>query len=87
VETVLQTGPQEFRSQQREQEQEQRQAEVMARIVSRLASRYGLSADEVMHVYNDMCNLDWSCVRSHFRELTRSGHQTGRPEDQDGGRP
>ena len=87
VETVLQTGTQEFRSQQREQEQEQRQAEVTTRTATRLAERYGVSADEVMRVYNDVCGADWSCVRTHFQELARSGHQTGRPEDRGGGRP
>jgi len=87
VAEILQTGTQEFRSQQREQEQEQRQAEVTTRTATRLAERYGVSAEEVMRVYNDVCSADWSCVRTHFQELARSGHQTGRPEDRGGGRP
>ena len=87
VAAILETGTQEFRSQQREQEQEQRQAEVTTQTATRLAERYGVSAEEVMRVYNDVCGADWSCVRTHFQELAGSGHQTGRPEDRGGGRP
>ncbi len=67
---ILEIGIQEFRRQQREEVREESETERDLRTATRLAEQYDVNETEVMDVFNNQCDADWSCVRSHFREQT-----------------
>lgn len=73
---ILEIGIQEFRRQQREEVREESETERDLRTAARLAEQYDVNETEVMDVFNNQCEADWSCVRSHFREPAHENDQT-----------
>jgi hypothetical protein len=47
------------------------------RSAAQIAEQYGYSVEEVLGVFNGTCAGDWSCVRTHFRNVSRSGGGRG----------
>ncbi|TET81981.1 MAG: PKD domain-containing protein, partial [Anaerolineales bacterium] len=79
---ILEIGIQEFRRQQREEVREESETERDLRTAVRLAEQYDVNETEVMDVFNNHCDADWSCVRSHFREQARGNDQTEQDQHQ-----
>ncbi len=73
---ILEIGIQEFRRQQREEVREESETERDLRTAVRLAEQYDVNETEVMDVFNNQCDADWSCVRSHFREQAPENDQS-----------
>jgi PKD repeat protein len=44
-----------------------------------IASKYGYSEGEVLDYYQNECGMDWSCTRTHFRNLFMENRETGKP--------
>jgi len=72
---ILEIGIQEFRRQQREELREESETERDLRTAARLSEQYDVNETEVMDVFNNQCDADWSCVRTHFREQTSANDQ------------
>jgi len=47
-----------------------------------ISNKYGFSQEEVL-AYYESCGGDWSCTRTHFRELAGSTKQNGKPDKPD----
>jgi hypothetical protein len=62
----------ELRNQERNQG-EHEQDDRAARTAAQIADKYGVSVDQVMQQYEGACGMDWSCVRTHFREQAKEG--------------
>jgi hypothetical protein len=59
------TERQEERLEQQEQEKNQRQAEQIAR-------QYGVTAEQVLEVFDELCAGEWKCVRDLYKEERRN---------------
>jgi hypothetical protein len=75
-EEILEMGAKEFREQQREEARSAEGEDQVARTAARIAKQYGVTAEEVLSVYEGTCGSDWGCVRTHFKELM--GESQGR---------
>jgi PKD repeat protein len=62
----------ELRNQER-YEGEHEEDDKTARTAAQIANKYGVSVEEVMQQYEGACGMDWSCVRTHFREQAKEG--------------
>lgn len=56
------------REEERQEDQAEKEQERDMRRVEQVARQYGVSVDEVLAVYEGICNFEWHCVRSHFRQ-------------------
>lgn len=97
-EDILAMGVQAYREQQRDEAKQERETARLERqearnleIAAKLGEPYGLSAQEVLDLFNGDCEQKWSCVRKTLREQTTNGQdertaahiasQYGQPED------
>ena len=79
---ILEIGIQEFRRQQREEVREESETERDLRTAVRLAEQYDVNETDVIDVFNNQCDADWSCVRAYFREDARGNDQTEQDQHQ-----
>jgi PKD repeat protein len=78
--SILGIGVQEFRRQLRVQAQEERQMEFNHRIAAHYANQYGVGEDDILGVFNGICDGDWKCVRDYLRENPDNAMQAGSNE-------
>lgn len=68
---------QETRAEEREAAQETREAERNQRTAEQIARQFNVTSAEVLAVFEGQCELEWKCVREHYREL--EGRGGGKP--------
>ncbi len=45
-----------------------------------IGSKYGFTQEEVLAYHQDYCGEDWTCTRSHFRNMYSETKETGKPD-------
>jgi hypothetical protein len=78
--TILEVGVQEFRRQERMQAQEERRMELNLRTAARYADQYDVAEEDILAIFNEICDGDWKCVRDYLREDPHNSHQAGQDQ-------
>lgn len=55
--------------QEQEERREQREQEQMIRTAEQIARKYETTTEDVLGIYQGVCDADWPCVRAYYREL------------------
>ncbi len=79
--SVLEAGIRETRELTREENRTERDQERIDRTAAQLGARYGISAQEVLVLYDGTCEQDWGCVRKELRDQVQSS-ETVSDQDQ-----
>ena len=45
-----------------------------------IGSKYGFTQEDVLAYHQDYCGEDWTCTRSHFRNMYSETKETGKPD-------
>jgi hypothetical protein len=71
--TVLENGIRETRKQIREESRTERNENREQAVAERIAAQYDSTPEQVLGLYNGVCDQDWSCVRAALRESSGRG--------------
>lgn len=64
-----QNGPRENQADGEAQQQSRTQTQIDAHIADLLAMKYGVTAEQVLAIYQGTCNFDWTCARTELRRV------------------
>jgi len=80
LETILAIGLDSLREQEREERQAERRLEQAQRAAERLAHKYEVDEEEILTIYNEICDGSWGCVTKQLREETEDSRHSDRDQ-------
>jgi hypothetical protein len=80
LEAILAIGLDSVREQEREERQAERRLEQVQRAAERLAHKYGVEEEEILTIYNEICDRSWGCVINQLREKAEDSRHSDRDQ-------